>query len=160
MANQAAHAVPEGMNSLTTYLWFNGNGLKALDFYQKHFGMRQTRPAITSENQKSLMHVMVEFEGSNLMMADSFNNSNEMGPKDHTTASVWVYTNDCDALYKTAIEAGCISLMELTDTFWGDRMGKLKDPFGHCWTIATHKTDLSKEELAKGKAEWLDSMKK
>jgi len=62
----------------------------------------------------------------------------ETGPSESTTVGMWVYVEDCDALWERAIGGeGADVLMPMADMFWGDRMGKLKDPFGHTWTIAT-----------------------
>jgi uncharacterized glyoxalase superfamily protein PhnB len=57
------------------------------------------------------------------------------------------YVEDVDASFKQAVEAGASVTMPVTDMFWGDRYGQLKDPFGHSWSLATHKRDLSVEEI-------------
>ena len=61
--------------------------------------------------------------------------------------SFWVYVKDCDFLFNRAVEAGCEVLMPMEDAFWGDRFGKVKDPFGHCWAIASFKWILTPEEI-------------
>ena len=60
-----------------------------------------------------------------------------------------LYTDDVDAMFKTAVAAGAKSDQPPTDMFWGDRMGDSTDPYGHCWAIATHKEDVSPEEMEK-----------
>lgn len=60
-----------------------------------------------------------------------------------------VYTEDVDEVFNKAVSAGASSMMPVMDTFWGDRYGQLKDPFGHIWSIATHKQDLNQEEIQK-----------
>lgn len=71
---------------------------------------------------------------------------------------MWVYVDDCDALYRRAIDAGCTVVNEIMDAFWGDRMGKIKDPFGHCWMIASQKYVLTPEEMQQRQDEWLKSL--
>jgi len=66
---------------------------------------------------------------------------------------------DCDAVFQRATKAGCEVLFPINDMFWGDRMGKVKDPFGHAWGIATHKWDYTPAEMQKGQDEWLRSMR-
>ena len=65
---------------------------------------------------------------------------------------------DVDAAFKRAVDAGAKAVMPPTDMFWGDRFGKLVDPFGHQWAMATHKEDLSPEEIQKRGAAAMASM--
>ena len=83
------------------------------------------------------------------MLSDPFPQASTKPPKElgGTSVSVMVYVEDTDALYKQAIDAGASSLMEPDTMFWGDRMSSVQDPFGHSWTIATHKEDVSAEEM-------------
>ena len=60
---------------------------------------------------------------------------------------MWIYTDDCDALFKRAVDAGATVKMPPTDMFWGDRFGQVVDPFGHAWSVATHKEDVAPEEM-------------
>ncbi len=69
-----------------------------------------------------------------------------------------MYVEDCDVIFNRAVEAGCEVLMPMADAFWGDRFGKVKDPFGHCWAIATHKWVLTPEEMQERQQEWLKSL--
>jgi uncharacterized glyoxalase superfamily protein PhnB len=64
------------------------------------------------------------------------------------------YVEDVDALFNRAVSKGAKGLMPPMDMFWGDRYGKLLDPFGHQWSVATHIKDVSPEDMAKGAAEW------
>ena len=84
-----------------------------------------------------------------------------VGPEQkHLEPGMWVYVEDCDAVFNRAVEAGCEILEEMMDAFWGDRNGKVKDPFGHCWSIASHKWILTPEEMEKGLKEWEEGLKK
>ena len=58
-----------------------------------------------------------------------------------------LYVPDVDAAFQRAIDAGATAIMPPADMFWGDRFGTLADPFGHQWSMATHKEDLSREEI-------------
>lgn len=158
MPQQAPKPVPEGMHTLTAHLWFNGNCLEAIEFYQKAFGAELVTPAVTGPNGKGVMHAMLKLGSSHLMMADAWPGGWESGPKAGATAGLWLYVEDCDALFQRATKAGCEVVMPLMDAFWGDRMGKLKDPFGHGWAIATQKWVLTPEEMQARQQDWLKSL--
>ena len=64
----------------------------------------------------------------------------------------------CDAHFNRATSAGCEKIFPLADAFWGDRMGKVKDPYGHCWAFATHQWNYTPEEMQNGQEEWLESL--
>ena len=155
-----AKAIPEGMHTLTPYIWFSGLGAQASQLNQKAIGAGVVGYAVKGSDRKSIIHAMMKMGDSMMMLADAFPGSFERGPEGSATMSMWVYVEDCDASFKRALDAGCEEIMGMMDAFWGDRMGKLKDPFGHCWVIATHKRDLSPEEIAKGQEEFMASMKK
>ena len=159
MAESAPKPVPEGMNTLTTYLWFNGNCNEALEFYKKAFGAEPVGAVIPSPDGKSVLHSMLKFGNSHVMMADAWPGEWEKGPKDSSTAGLFVYVEDCDALFQQASNAGCEVKQPVADMFWGDRMGKVKDPYGHCWVLATHTYIHTPEEMQKGQEEWLASLK-
>lgn len=158
MAKKALQPVPTGMHTLTPHLWFNGNATEAVEFYKKAFGAKTMGPPALGPDGK-IMHVMLKIGDSPLMMADAWPNTWDSGPKDHATAALWVYVEDCDALFNRALEAGCEVIFPMEDSFWGDRSGKVKDPFGHTWAIASHKMTYTPEEIQANQAEWLKSMK-
>ncbi len=160
MPRPAPGPVPEGMHTLTTQLWYDGNCAQAIDFYQKAFGAELAAPIAHGPDGKTVMHAMMKLGNSHVMMADAWPGAWEMAPKGSATAGLFVYVEDCDRLFGRATQAGCETIFPLTDMFWGDRMGKLKDPFGHCWAIATHKWLMTPEEVKQGQAEWLRSMKR
>ena len=76
-------------------------------------------------------------------------------------ASLWVYVEDCDAVFNRAVAAGAQvpdgPMGRVADQFWGDRCGTLADPHGYSWTIATHKEDLTPEEMGQRQAEFFKS---
>jgi PhnB protein len=71
-----------------------------------------------------------------------------------STTMFHIYVEDVDTAFNKAVKAGAKVVMPVSDTFWGDRYGQLQDPFGHLWSIATHKVDLSKEEITKAAEEF------
>ena len=160
MPTKAPRPVPEGMHTVTPHLWFTGNCREAVEFYQKAFGAEATSPVVPSPDGKSVMHAMIKIGDSNLMMADAWPGLAEQGPQGATTIGLFLYVADCDALYERATRAGCEVIDAIGDMFWGDRMGKVKDPFGHVWAIATHKWLYTPEEMQKGQDEWQASLKK
>jgi PhnB protein len=157
MPTKALKKVPDGMNTVTTELWFNGNCLQAIDFYQKAFGAELAGEKALAPDGKSVLHAMMKIGDSNIMMADAWPGNWEKGPDNSSTAGIFLYVENCDELYNRALSAGCEVVNEMMDAFWGDRMGKVKDPYGHCWSIASHKWDMTPEEIAKGQEEWLKS---
>ena len=159
MATPAPKPVPEGMNTITTHLWFNGNCDQAVEFYQKAFGAELVAPIVTGPEGKGVMHAQIKLGNSHVMMADAWPGSWETGPEGNATAGLFVYVDDCDKLFERATQAGCDVIFPLGDMFWGDRMSKVKDPYGHVWAIATHKWDYTPEEMKQGQEEWLKSMK-
>lgn len=144
----AVKAIPDGYYSLTPYLNVKG-AAQAIEFYQKAFGateiVRMPGPG------DRIMHAEVRIGNSVLMLADENPDRGQLSPATLGGAgsSIMLYTSDVDATFKQALAAGATEVMAPMDMFWGDRMGNLKDPFGHSWAIATHKEDVSPEEMGK-----------
>ena len=105
------------------------------------------------------MHAEMRIGDSRIMVNDAIMGGK--GPKaiGGSPASLWIYVEDCDALFNRALAAGAQvyggAMGAMTDQFWGDRSGSLTDPHGYTWTIATHKEDLPREEMEKRQAEWM-----
>jgi uncharacterized glyoxalase superfamily protein PhnB len=147
------------MNTVTTQLWFKGDCAQAVEFYQKAFGAELAGPVVPGPEGKGVMHVMLTMGNSRIMMADAWPGAWEQGPDGSATAGLFLYVDDCDAVFNRATEAGCEPIFPVDDMFWGDRMGKVKDPYGHCWGIATHKWVYTPEEMQQGQEKWLQSLK-
>lgn len=158
MPTRSTKPVPEGMNTITTQLWFNGNCKEAIDYYIKTFDAKQIGDIAWGPDGKSVMHAMLKIGDSNLMLSDAWPGSWETGPKDNATSGLFLYVEDCDAVYKKAVESGCEVVNEMMDAFWGDRMGKVKDPYGHCWGIASNIWIMTPEEITRGQEEWLKTV--
>lgn len=155
----AAKPIPDGYHTATPYLMVNG-GVKALEFYKQAFGAEEIfrMPAPGGK----IGHAEFQIGNSRIMMADVYP---EMGYKDPLTyggtpVGIMLYVNDCDAVFKRAIQAGGKEVKPMQDQFYGDRSGTLTDPFGHLWTVATHKEDLTPQQIAQRHAEFEKTMKK
>lgn len=138
--------IPDGYHSLTPYLIIK-DAPKAIEFYKKVFEAKERLRLDTPDGK--LMHAELEIGDSVLMLADEYPEMNVLSPKSVGGASVCVhlYVKDVDVVFNRAISAGSESLRPVADQFFGDRSGSLMDPFGHMWSIATHKEDVSPQEM-------------
>ena len=140
-------AVPSGHRSLAPYLTVRGAS-EAIDFYARVFGAKELY-RIPGPNG-GIGHAEVQIGDSVLMLADESPEQGTRSPEAYggTPASIFAYLPDVDAVFAKAAAAGAKIQAPPEDMFWGDRYGKLKDPFGHEWGIATHIEDVSPEEMA------------
>jgi PhnB protein len=138
--------IPEGMHSVTPHILVRG-AAKAIEFYKNAFGAQEISRSPTPDGR--LMHAMIRVGDSFIFLADEFP---EMGgaaapSPGQSPVVLHLYVQDADATWNQAISAGGKPKMPLMDMFWGDRYGQLLDPFGHTWALATHKEDVSPEEM-------------
>lgn len=138
--------IPEGSHSLTPYLVCR-DASKAIDFYKKAFGATEKMRAAGPDGR--IMHAHLTIGDSPLYLCDEMLDWGSKSPLavGGTGSSTWIFTEDADKMYNAAIAAGAKQGQPLSDMFWGDRWGTLTDPFGHVWQIATHKLDLTPEEM-------------
>ena len=138
--------IPAGYHSVTPYLIVDG-AAEAIRFYERAFGAREVMRMPRSEDK--LAHAEILIGDSHVMLADEFPDMGFLGPlkRGGATASLMIYLEDVDAAFARAIEAGATQERPPEDQFWGDRMGTLRDPFGHRWTLATHIEDVDDEEM-------------
>ncbi len=143
----ATQPIPEGYHTITPYLAVD-DAAQALDYYTKAFGAKE-RVRMEAPDGK-IGHAELEIGDSLIMLADQFPQATTSPPTElgGTSASVFMYVEDVDAVVKRAVDAGATVTMEVADQFWGDRFGSVKDPFGHLWSIATHVEDVPPEEMA------------
>jgi uncharacterized glyoxalase superfamily protein PhnB len=123
--------------TLTPVLSLDG-AERAIAFYKAAFGAEE-RARMPGPDGK-IMHAELVIGGSVLMLSDALQ-------QPASRSSFYLYVDDCDALYGRAVAAGATPTMPLADQFWGDRFGQVTDPFGNVWAIATHKEDVSPEEV-------------
>jgi len=139
--------IPEGYHSITPYLIIDG-AADALEYYKKAFGAIEL---FRMEHQGKIGHAEMKIGDSPFMLGDEMPQMGYRGPKalGGSPVEIMIYVEDCDTIFKQAIAAGGTETKPLQDQFYGDRSGTLTDPFGHNWTVATHKEDVSSEEIEK-----------
>ena len=137
--------IPDGYHSVTPYLICDG-AADAIEYYKKAFGATEL---FRMDHQGKIGHAELKIGDSPIMLADEYPQMGYRSPKalGGTPVSIMIYVEDVDTVYKRALDAGATEVKPLQDQFYGDRSGTLTDPFGHVWTVATHKEDVSMEEM-------------
>ena len=145
--------IPEGFH--TTSIVVN-NSKEAIEFYKKAFDAREIYQMPTPDGKT--MHAMIQIGDSFVMMSDEFPQMGALSPTTigGTSTTIHLYVEDADKTYSQAIESVATPAMPIMDAFWGDRHGSGIDPFGHSWAIATHKVDMSPEEMQKAAKEFME----
>ncbi len=151
--------IPRGYHSITPYITVNG-GDAAIEFYKNAFGAEERGHMKTPDGKTA--HAELKIGDSIFMLSDEFPEMKNLSPKSigGSPVSLYMYVEDVDATFEKAVSAGAKVLDQVTDQFWGDRHGRLEDPFGHQWNIATHIKDLSEEEMKKAAEEAFSRMSK
>lgn len=144
----AVKAIPDGYYTATAYLIVK-DAARAIEFYKKAFGA--TEMVRMADPSGKVGHAEIKIGNSPIMLADEFPEMGIRSPESFggSPVSIVLYVEDVDKRFRQAIAAGAKEVRPLQDQFYGDRSGTLTDPFGHTWTIATHKEDLSPEEISK-----------
>lgn len=139
--------IPEGYHSVTPYLCVKG-AVDALEYYKKAFGAVEL---FRMEHDGKIGHAEIKIGDSPIMLADEFPDMGFVSPVtlNGSPVGIMIYVDDVDTMFKQAIEAGGVEKKPVQDQFYGDRSGTLTDPFGHVWTVATHKEDVAPEEIDK-----------
>jgi len=150
--------IPEGIRSVTPALTIDGCA-GAIEFYKKAFGAVVVDHA-PDPSGKKVWHAQIRIGDSAIFLSDAFP---EMGSA-AAPASLWIYSDNADAAFRCAVEAGAEVRMPIADMFWGDRMGAVVDRWGIRWTLAQHIKDLSTKEIHEASEqaarEWGDASKK
>ncbi len=145
---KATRSVPEGYHTVTPQLILD-NAAQAIDWYKRALGADEVTRAVGPDGK--IIHADLRIGDSRIMLNDAMGEGK--GPKaiGGSPISLWVYVDDADALFNRAVGAGAEvapgPMGAMADQFWGDRCGTFTDPHGYRWTIATHKEDLTKQEL-------------
>jgi len=152
--------VPEGYHTLTPCLTVR-DAARAIEFYKQAFGA-EVRGGVAKGPDGKVMHAELQIGDSVIMLTDEFPEYGSLSPQSSGGAgmSLHIYVDGVDAAFDRAVKAGAQVEMPVSDQFWGDRYGKLKDPFGHKWSIATHTKDLSMDEMKRGMDEAMEKMQK
>ena len=153
----ATKPIPEGYHTLTPYLAVD-DAAQAIEYYKKAFGAKERMRMDAPEGK--IGHAELEIGDSVVMLSDPFPQASTRPPKElgGTSASVFMYVEDVDAVVKQAVDAGATVTMEVADQFWGDRFGTVADPYGHLWSIATHVEDVPPEQMAERAKEAMAAM--
>ncbi len=141
--------VPPGHHTVTPHLVIKG-AIEAIAFYKKAFGA-EGLACMYGPDGRTVMHAELKIGDSMIFVADEFPGTDCRSPASvgGTTVTINLYVDNVDALYNRAVAAGAKATMPLMNAFWGDRYGKLMDPFGHCWGLAQHIEDVSPQEVAR-----------
>jgi PhnB protein len=141
--------MPDGYHTTTPHLTVNG-AEKAIEFYKNAFGAHEIM-RMPGPGGKGLMHAEIKIGDSIIMLADEHPRMGERSPQSlgGCTGSIYLYVENVDSVCAKALAAGATARGPVSDMFWGDRVGRVADPFGQEWSIATHTEDLSNEEIGK-----------
>jgi PhnB protein len=154
---KAKKPIPEGLRTVTPQLTLDA-AAQALDWYKRALGAVENSRAVGPDGK--ILHAEIRIGDSVVFLNDAMMGGK--GPKGFggSPASLWVYVDDCDALFNRAVEAGAQTsgpMGKMADQFWGDRTGTFVDPYGYQWTIATRKEDLTPQEMKQRQDEWMKS---
>jgi len=143
--------VPEGYHTLTPHLTVR-NAERAIEFYKQAFGAEVRGGGVAKDPQGKVMHAELKIGDSIIMLNDEYPEFGSKSPQSigDSSMALHIYTDNVDAAFDRAVKAGARVEMPVMDQFWGDRYGRLQDPFGHKWSIATHVRDMSEDEMKKG----------
>ena len=152
--------IPEGSHSITPGLVVK-DARKAIEFYKNALGAKELL-VMPGPDGRSVMHAELQIGDSKFYLGDESPEWGAISPQTlgGSGVSLNIYTEDCDTMFKRALAAGATVKMPLTDMFWGDRYGKITDPFGHNWGISTHVEDVSEADMDRRGKEWMASMAK
>ena len=141
---KSAKPVPDGYYTVTPQLTLD-NCAQTIDWYKRALGAEEVSRSVGPDGK--IMHAEIQVGNSRIMVNDVM--MGMKGPKalGGSPASLWLFVNDSDALFKKAVGAGAKEAMPLDNQFWGDRAGAVIDPEGYTWWIATRKEDLSRDEM-------------
>ena len=157
MATTKVKSIPEGYHTATPYLTVN-DAAGAIDFYRRAFGAHEVMRMAGPPGK--IGHAEIRIGDSVIMLADEMPGAGNRSPQSlgGTTVNIFLYVHNVDSVYQQAVSVGAKADMPPADMFWGDRYGKLTDPFGHSWSLATHIEDVAPEEMKKRVKEEMTKM--
>ena len=151
--------IPKGFHALTPYLAVRG-AAQAIDWYKRAFGAKEATRQLGPGGM--VLNAELTIGDSRFMISDILPGSGAKSPLDlgGSPVTLHVYTKDVDAFWARAVGAGAKVEMELANQFWGDRYGQLVDPFGHAWSLASRKENLTPKQHAERAAGWMAQIEK
>jgi uncharacterized glyoxalase superfamily protein PhnB len=141
---RAASPVPAGYSTVTPVLTLEDTR-QAIDWYKRALGAEDH--GISAGPDGKVMHAAIRIGNSYLMLHDEMLGTKAPRTLGGSPVELWLYVDDCDAVFARAVDAGAEAKIPPGDQFWGDRWGVFDDPFGLTWSVATHKEDLTREEM-------------
>jgi uncharacterized glyoxalase superfamily protein PhnB len=150
VADKKAVPIPQGFHTVTAHLVVD-DARKTIEFCKNAFGAEEIGVMDDPSGSGKVMHAMIRIGDSFVMLAEECPEWGVLSAKSlgNSPVTIHLYVNDADAVFNKAVNAGAKVTMPITDAFWGDRYGKVIDPFGHHWSVATHLEDLSPAEMQK-----------
>lgn len=155
MAKAAARPVPEGYHTITPALTLD-NAARTIEWYKKALGAEEMSRSTGPDGK--IMHAEIKIGDSRVMMNDAMMGMKGPQSLGGSPATLWLYVNDCDALFNRAVGAGAKVQVPIDNQFWGDRGGAVVDPEGYTWWIASRKEELTDEEVQQRAAEMFKQM--
>lgn len=152
---KAAKPVPEGYHTITPSLTLD-NAAQTIEWYTRAFGAEEVSRSVGPDGR--IMHAEIRIGDSRIMMNDVMMGGKGPQAFGGSPASLWLYVENCDALFTRAVDAGATVQMPLEDQFWGDRGGAVSDPAGYTWWISTRKEDLTRAEMEQRAQEFFKQM--
>ena len=153
----SVRAIPEGHHSITPSLTCR-DAASAIEFYKSVFGATEISRMPMGEGK--IGHAELRIGDSMLMLNDEFPGIATAPGTAGSPVMLFLYIEDVDSTFHRAVNAGSKADMAPENMFWGDRYGKITDPYGHKWGLATHVEDVAPDELARRSAEWTSRMAK
>jgi len=145
--------IPENYHSITPSLVCR-DAARAIEFYKEAFGAKEIMRMPAPDGK--VMHAELQIGDSRFMLGDEWPGmTSAPDPAKPQSFSLFIYTEDVDAIFNRAVKAGAKASMPPTNMFWGDRYGKVQDPFGHHWGVATHVEDVAPEEMQRRQEDWM-----
>ncbi|MEM1403195.1 MAG: VOC family protein [Pseudomonadota bacterium] len=138
------HYIPEGSHTVNSYITVTSADA-AIAWYKDALGAEER--SRLSMPDGGVMHAEIAVADSLIMLSDANAEWGTQAPQELATYTLCVYVPDCDAVFHRCVEHGAEELQPLQDQFWGDRTGKVRDPFGVCWMFMTHLEDVSESEM-------------
>lgn len=150
--------VPERLHTVTPRLVFDGQAVAAIQFYTDAFGAEALdQPFLDPDGR--VVHSEVRIGDSVVFLTDEGSDGHGVAPSSvggRVTALMALNVPDVDPLWERAVAAGCDVVYPLADQFYGDRGGRLRDPFGHQWMLTTHIEDVDRDEIDRRMRAWSD----
>lgn len=152
----AVSPIPENLHSVTPSIVVSPCA-EAIDFYVRAFGATELGPRMTGPDGL-VGHAEIRIGDSIVMLGDPWPDGPTRAPSElgASTSALFIYTDDVDTLWKRAVDAGCEVVFPLEVQFYGDKSGRIQDPFGHTWGLGQHVEDVSEEEMERRMAQFYE----